>query len=434
MVIKEELVRLEQLLLLHVEHVLLNVVAHNMVVFHVVVADGLTTEHDQVVRIDHVQAHEPDAPISYGVQHDPRVALDVQLLNARSVAARFIAYGVDEAAAEGATVGTAHGLLERGQGLLVHCTDLEILALLEVLAAQGATDDVHEVFKLGNSKVNAVVHHFAERAERLRGDVEEEDLRARYVSGPVELVSLVAADDQDVALVNDHYFALADLLVEHLEARPLQSFKVIEGMLIEFSEVEQLLTNRLARGAAARLTGLRLVHGPQVLDLALRYLQLPCQMLHTVVHLLLWRANDADVAALSAPENNRRARLLMREELLVWKDFGAALTDVRAAELKLAQEVARHTVDAIELALLAAVGACIRVLLEPVRLAVAAKRLLACLALDWVLEHIIADATDELRQERLNVRRVENLVLFVDELRVLPTLVNYAFHCLAVCR
>lgn len=62
----------------------------------------------------------------------------------------------------------------------------------------------------------------------------------------------------------------------------------------------------------------------------------------------------------------------MCEELLVWQYLCAALANVRAAEHQLGKEVARHAVDAIKLALLTAVGTCVRVLLEPVRLAITA--------------------------------------------------------------
>ena len=111
LVIEEELVRLQQLLLLHVQHVLLDVVAHDVVVLHVVVRDGLTAKHDQVVSVHHVQSNEPNAAISYSVQYDPGVALNVQLLDARSVATRFIADSVNEAAAKSATVRSPNRLL-----------------------------------------------------------------------------------------------------------------------------------------------------------------------------------------------------------------------------------------------------------------------------------------------------------------------------------
>ena len=157
-------------------------------------------------------------------------------------------------------------------------------------------------------------------------------------------------------------------------------------------------------------------------------------MLYAVVHLLFWRANDSDKTALGTSEYDRCALLLMSEELLILKYLGAALANVRAAEHQFRKKIARHTVHAIKLTLLAAVGTRVRVLLEPVRLAVTAQRLLACFALNRVLEHIITDATDELRQECLNVRLVEYLVFFEDKLLVLPPLVNYTFHLSAVSR
>lgn len=45
LVIKEEFVRLEQLLLFYIQHVLFNIVAHNVIVFHVIVRNCLATKH-----------------------------------------------------------------------------------------------------------------------------------------------------------------------------------------------------------------------------------------------------------------------------------------------------------------------------------------------------------------------------------------------------
>ena len=111
LVIKEELVWLEQLLLLHIQHVLLNIIAHDVEILHIVVRYSLTAKHDQVVCIDHVQSNKPNAPICYCVQHYPGIAFDVKLLNACPVATRFIPNRVYEAAAKCTTVGSSNGLL-----------------------------------------------------------------------------------------------------------------------------------------------------------------------------------------------------------------------------------------------------------------------------------------------------------------------------------
>lgn len=99
-----------------------------------------------------------------------------------------------------------------------------------------------------------------------------------------------------------------------------------------------------------------------------------------------------------------------------------------APEQELGQQIASHTIDAIKLRLLATVRARVRVLLEPVRLAVAAQRLLARLTFNWILEHVVANATDQLRQERFNLLHIEYFVFFIHELLVLATLINDAFH------
>lgn len=100
-------------MLLDREHVLLDVVPHNVEVFHVIVGDGLAAKHNQVVRVHHVQTHKPNAAVGNRVQDDPRVPLDVQLLDARAVAARLITDGIDETATERAAVRTADGLVQR---------------------------------------------------------------------------------------------------------------------------------------------------------------------------------------------------------------------------------------------------------------------------------------------------------------------------------
>lgn len=65
-------------------------------------------------------------------------------------------------------------------------------------------------------------------------------------------------------------------------------------------------------------------------------------------------------------------------------------------------------------------------------LAVAAERLLAVLALDGVLQDIVADATNQLGQEGLNMLRVVYLLLLVDELHILLRLLDDLIHILSV--
>ena len=95
------------------------------------------------------------------MEHYPGVSLDVELLDRGPVASSLVAYGVDESGAEGAAVGSSNSLLQRRQGLLVHGADFEVLALLQVLPSQRATDDVNVVFELGDAKVDPVVHHLS---------------------------------------------------------------------------------------------------------------------------------------------------------------------------------------------------------------------------------------------------------------------------------
>ena len=111
------------------------------------------------------------------MEDNPRVALDVKLLDAGPIATRLIPHCVDVASSEGAAVGATDRLVERRQCLLIHRGDFKELTLLKVLASQAAADDVDIIFKLCDAKVNAVVHHLAECPKRLCRNVEKENLR-----------------------------------------------------------------------------------------------------------------------------------------------------------------------------------------------------------------------------------------------------------------
>ena len=128
---------------------------------------------------------------------------------------------------------------------MVHCCDFEVFALLQVLTFEGASDYVDQVLELGNSKINPIVHHLSQGLEGLRRYVEKQDLRTGDVGGPVELVGLVAADDEDVGLVDDDDFSFTDFFIEDLEASPFESLKIVKSMLIKLREVEQFLRDRL---------------------------------------------------------------------------------------------------------------------------------------------------------------------------------------------
>jgi hypothetical protein len=280
-------------------------------VLHIVVGDGLAPKQDQVVLVDHVQANKPDAPVGDGVEYNPRVALDVKLLDAGPIATRLIPHRVDVAGSESAAVGATDRLVERRQCLLIHWGDFKELTLLKVLASQAATDDVNIIFELGDAKVNTVVHHLAECPERLCRNVEKENLRRGDIGRPVELICLIAANDENVWLIDDDNLALTDFLVEHFEAGPLQFFKIVVSVLIQLGEVKQLLADSSTIDTGAWLSVLIAVHVAKVLDLRLRHLELIIQMLHAVVTLLLGASNDAIEATLLAVEYDHRALLLV---------------------------------------------------------------------------------------------------------------------------
>jgi hypothetical protein len=60
------------------------------------------------------------------------------------------------------------------------------------------------------------------------------------------------------------------------------------------------------------------------------------KILHTVVRLLLWTADNPDVGALAASVDNCRALVLMRKQFFVGDYFLAALVCVTATELNFA--------------------------------------------------------------------------------------------------
>ena len=165
---------------------------------------------------------------------------------------------------------------------------------------------------MSDSKIDPIVHHLAQSFEGLRGYVEQQDLWARYIGGPVKLVGLVASDDQDVGFINDYNFALAYLLIKYFKTCPLESLEIIKCVLVKLGKVEQFLRNRLTgaiRPSAAR--SLRLIHGSQMRYLLLGYLELTGQILHAVVLFLILTADDAYELAVRASEYYRRTLVLV---------------------------------------------------------------------------------------------------------------------------
>ena len=118
----------------------------------------------------------------------------------------------------------------------------------------------------------------------------------------------------------------------------------------------------------------------------------------------------------------------MSENLFIGVHFLTALVLVAASKLNLMEKISGHPVHSIKLRLFPAEGACVRVLLEPVELAVTAQRLLAVFALYRVFQNVVTDGANQLRQKSLNLLRVKNPFFFVEILLVIFVLVNDAFH------
>ena len=137
------------------------IVFHNLVVFHIVVRNGLTTKHYQSVFINHVKTYEPNSSIYNGVKHNPRASFNIELLNWGTISTCFISDSINISVTKGTAIRSSNGLLQTWQCFLIHGINFKLFTLLKILTFQGATDYVNEVFKLCYSKVNSVIHHFS---------------------------------------------------------------------------------------------------------------------------------------------------------------------------------------------------------------------------------------------------------------------------------
>ena len=69
-------------------------------------------------------------------------------------------------------------------------------------------------------------------------DVELDYLRAGHIAGPVETLAFIAANDEDIVLVNNNDLAFGDLAVVNLERGPPKGLEIVKSMLIQFCKVE----------------------------------------------------------------------------------------------------------------------------------------------------------------------------------------------------
>ena len=107
-------------MLFHHQLVRVFIVLHDLVILHVVVGDGLSAKHNQGILVNHVKSHEPNTPVDDCVEHDPRVTLDVQLLDGGPVAPGLVTNGVDVPMAESAAIRSSNRLLQARERLLLH--------------------------------------------------------------------------------------------------------------------------------------------------------------------------------------------------------------------------------------------------------------------------------------------------------------------------
>ena len=172
------------------------------------------------------------------MKYYPWVSFDVQLLNWSLVTSCFVAYSIYISMSKGTTIRATNCLLKTWQSFLVHSADLKIFTLFQILALERSTNDINDIFKLGNTKVDSIIHHFTQCFESLWWYVKQQNLWTRNISRPVKLICLISAHNQNIAFVNYNNFSLAYFLVKNFEARPLQPLKIIKRMLVQLGEIK----------------------------------------------------------------------------------------------------------------------------------------------------------------------------------------------------
>lgn len=134
--------------------------------------------------------------------------------------------------------------------------------------------------------------------------------------------------------------------------------------------------------------------------------------------MLLSRVLMPHELAVVATEYYRRAIRLMLEYVLIDAEFFAAAISIAALKAYFSEEIPCDSVDLVKLGVAPAEGAVIRVLGEPVSLAVGADGFLADLALERILENVVADSADKFGKKRSHISLVVNEVLLVHERRL----------------
>ena len=167
-----------------------------------------------------MESNKPYSAVDDCVQDDPTISFNVELLDGCSISSCFITDCVYVSVSKSAAVWSTHCLLQTRQRFLIHRWDFKVFTLFEILSFERAADDVHKVFKLSYSEVDSIVHHFSQCLESSGRNIEQQDLRTWYISTPIELVSLVSTNDENIAFVDYYYFAFADFLIVNFETRP----------------------------------------------------------------------------------------------------------------------------------------------------------------------------------------------------------------------
>ena len=87
----------------------------------------------------------------------------------------------------------------------------------------------------------------------------------------------------------------------------------------------------------------------------------------------------------------------MRKQFFIGDNLCAALVRMTAFKHNFTEQVSSHSIDPVELTFISTEWTGVGVLLEPMSLAIAAKRFLTCFALNRVFKNVVANSTDELR-------------------------------------
>ena len=207
LVVEEEFICFQKLLFFKGQFVCINVVLHYLRIFQIVITYCLPSKHYHCVLVDHVQSYQPDFTISDKMKSLPRSSVTIILLYCCSVWTSFKTNCINESFSKSAAIRTSYCLSKGRYSLLMLCSKIKELTLLQVLPSQRPSNDENLFIFLSNSKINPIIHHFSKCFELFGLDIELKNLRRRNILWPVKLICFITTNYQYVAFVYDNYLS-----------------------------------------------------------------------------------------------------------------------------------------------------------------------------------------------------------------------------------